>query len=140
MSAESSVELLNEILKNASGSEFFDNLEKYIGFQLPLSLKLILSLNAYETAYAISELDVSAFEEIETFMRKDFTEEMLRDCIAVMNDYLGVYEHCPDKFKILSGHKKFMCTICRECKNLFNDECQQSSMLPEEESTQNPII
>lgn len=121
-------ESLEKTLKESIGDIFFASLKNYVGFEVPLKLQLILSLNAYKTAYAISQLNDNDIEEMESFVRIEFHEQMVTGPNKTA-DYLGVYEHRQDKFKFLSGEKKFLCQIAESCRKIYGIQQKQSSQL-----------
>lgn len=72
-------EELKLALKNTSNSEFFDNLENYIGCKILPNVKNILILNGYGCASSMNQFDNESIQEIEVFMRTTFNGDMLEE-------------------------------------------------------------
>lgn len=112
-------------LKDSTGDDFFKRLEKHIECVIPVNVKKILALNSYDNVKALSEFDTKSIEEIESFMRCDFKEEMIDDNETI-NDYFGIFSKSQQNFKILSGQCKLINNLADVCRKLCRrDRTQQ---------------
>lgn len=103
-----------ELLK-ASGDQFFRCLEKQLKTSLPQYVINILKMNGFDNAFMMSKLVESKISDIEGFMRNEFASFML-PVDENVNDYLGVYKQCQNKFKFLCGHKTLLEIMRDTCK------------------------
>lgn len=110
-------ESFSKTVKETFNQCFFEDLEDFLGFEIPKILQNILRLNSYDNDIAISKLDDSAIKEMEEFMVNDFEEITLAEG-ETKEDYLGIYAKTPKKFKFLSGQIKMLREISEKCKTL----------------------
>lgn len=116
-----SVDSLKSSLRKCNGDEFFKNIEKYLGCQIPINIKNVLKVNVYDNAYAMSILNDNQYKEMEEFIRCDFNSDMLGENQTAA-DFLGIYEKNRAKFKFVSGEKALMKNISKECLKLYEGQ------------------
>lgn len=120
---------LKNTLRKCNGDEFFKNIEKYLGCQIPINIKNILKVCVYDNAYAMSILKDNQYKEMEEFMRCDFHSDMLSENQTAA-DFLGIYEKNRAIFKFVSGEKALMKNISKECLKLYQSQ-ERSTILAE---------
>ncbi len=132
-------EALKVELKSCSDDKkFFDILEKCVEFRIPLQIKKILKLHMCNSAVSLSRNILQSIDEIEHFMRNNFSKRMLASN-EKMSDYLGIFESNQQNFIFMSGQKRMLSVINEYCRQLypFPENVSQQSSSTQNVSTQN---
>ncbi len=107
-----------EDILNCDGKVFFDNLEKYLKTKIPPVIRNILMINDFDTALVFTTFDESVIGDLENFNRNVLNENMLIGDES-MDDYLGRYAQCQDKFMFSSGQIRLLNLIASKCKQIY---------------------
>lgn len=105
-------------LKQSSGDEFYKQLEAFINFKIPPVIKNILRITQHNCAYSFLNFNEKSLNEIETFMRNDFNDDMIDDGSST-KDYLGFFWQAQEKFKLICGQTAIITNIAVECQRLY---------------------
>lgn len=108
---------IEKVLRNSVDDEFFKCLENHVNFKIPPVIKNILSVTQYTSAYAFRNFDKTSLNKIETFMRNDFSVDMVDGGMST-KDFLGFYWKSQDQFKLVGGQIVIIENIARECQKL----------------------
>lgn len=100
----------------SSGNDFFQRLEQHLSVIIPPLIKNILMLFEYNCAIVLAKFDDESIRSIEDDMRNNFTAELLNDGES-MEQYLGRFLKCQQKFKFMDGHRKWFTIISDVCKH-----------------------
>ena len=129
-------------LLNLFAEDFFKRLEEALQIKVPTVLQNILLINDIDCAQVLSRLDEDAVQRIERFMKEDFTGAMIPDNQPI-NQYLGKYALCQQKFNFSSGHKIVIKIIVEHCAKTLRIDSSFKKALPssrvqqQESETQN---
>lgn len=96
---------------SARQNTFFKIMEKEIGSQIPIYLKHLLTFLGYDCAAAMKNFNESTITELEKFAREDLSNILANSIskgIKKSDFYGNIFATQPNKFIIVSGHKKFL--------------------------------
>lgn len=100
----------------SSGDDFFKLLEKHLKTEIPLLIKKVLSFCAYNCAIVLSKLDEASITSMENDLRESLDAVMLDPNTEKMEDFLGRFAKCQNKFKFMDGQRKWLEIIAKTCR------------------------
>lgn len=103
----------NSTSNEDSNGDLYSEAEKSLGLKIPLTIKNLLTVNGYEYANLISEINNETIAEMEDFARNELPYLISKDKYV---DYYGLFSENPERFKLVAGHKKILNLFIQFCK------------------------
>lgn len=113
-------ELFKTNFLKSSGNDFFYLQEQHLNATIPSLIKNNLILYEYCTAILLSKFDDESIRSMEDDIRNNFNSDTLVEGDS-MEQYLGRFSKCQDKFKFMDGHRKWFTIITDACKNFVGE-------------------
>ncbi|CAG9820579.1 unnamed protein product [Phaedon cochleariae] len=102
-----------------SREDCFREVEESLKISLPISLKNVLRMNAFNNAAVLRDITEKDFEDMEKFMASETTQELIPK--SEYEQYYGIFDTNPEKFQFLLGHKKLLLLI----RNFFREKLEK---------------
>lgn len=112
-------ENLTNFLKS-SGDNFFKLLEERFNATIPSLIKKTLIFCDYNCAIVLAKLDDASIISIEEDLRKNFNAGML-EAGETIDQYLGRFAKCQEKFTFLSGQRTWLELIAQTCQHFVGE-------------------
>lgn len=107
----------------------FDLLEKEFKTKIPTLIRKVLQFFEYNCVIILARLDEASIGLIETNIRNDISADML-DPQEKLEDYLGRFSKCQQKFKFLDGQRKWLELIAEICRSFVGNIDSLSPTVP----------
>lgn len=111
---------LNELFLKSTGDNLFALLEKDLKIEIPTLIKNVLKFFDYNCAIILAKLDDPSISSIEQNVRKDISADILLPGEKI-EDYLGRFTKCQEKFKFFDGQRKWLELIGQTCRRFVGD-------------------
>lgn len=118
----------NDSVENDYNREFWREIEKEIGGEIPIMIKILLSKCGYEHRFSLQDLTIEDINGIEEHAKNQLKDKLKR---WIKND--SNYEHLnPSEFAFLPGHRKIIFVISKNsmAKEMKCASTNSKSMAP----------
>ncbi|XP_071446133.1 uncharacterized protein [Hetaerina americana] len=109
----------NNAATEGNVADFWRGTEAALEIKIPKYLRNILKVNGCDNGLSMAEFDASTqVPVLEKFVREDMSHVIPLDCFK--EDYYGVFERCPERFRIVDGHVNILMRMAEYWKEIRN--------------------
>lgn len=94
-------------------------LDKELKTKIPTLIRNVLKIFEYNCVIILAKLDEASISSIETSIRSEIDADMLSPQ-EKLEDYLGRFSKCQQKFKFLDGQRKWLELIAETCRRIVD--------------------
>lgn len=97
---------------------FWELIQKKLGCSIPRYIVNILTLQGYDNALSLLEMNIDDICQLEEYARSDkFLKRIPKD--ATLKDYLGTFHDAQKEFELIPGHRKLLLQVVNFVTNNF---------------------
>lgn len=108
---------MEQTIYTLNGEPFFEELESHLETTIPLTIKKLLLLCDYDSIAVLKDFNENCITEIRDYLRNILEETMLNEN-EKMEEFLGRFVQCKQKFEFTGGQRQWLHLIVEKCKNL----------------------